>query len=69
MPADNERDLKEVPDEILKSLKLVFVRDVDEVLPVALEATSEEIFSGPDSDGSVAQSLRAGVELHDAPAQ
>lgn len=69
MPADNERDLKEVPDEILKSLKLVFVRDVDEVLPVALEATSEEIFSGPDSGGSVAQSLRAGVEIHDAPAQ
>lgn len=69
MPADNERDLKEVPEEILKSLKLVFVRDVDEVLPVALEAAGEDIFSGTDSDGSIARSLRAGVEMHDAPEQ
>ena len=69
MPADNERDLKEVPEEILKSLHLVFVRDVDEVLPVALEADREEIFSGPDSDGNVLRGLRVGAETHDMPAQ
>ena len=46
MPRDNEKDLKEVPEEILKDLELVFVDHVDEVLPHALAASSEEIFSG-----------------------
>ena len=69
MPADNERDLKEVPEEIVKSLNLVFVRDVDEVLPVALEASKEEIFSGTDDTGSMIRGLRAGAEEHGVPAQ
>lgn len=46
MPRDNEKDLKEVPEEILRDLELVFVEHVDEVLPEALFATPEEIFSG-----------------------
>ena len=69
MPADNERDLKEVPEEIVKSLNLVFVRDVDEVLPVALEASKEEIFSRTDDTGSMIRGLRAGAEEHGVPAQ
>ena len=36
MPRDNEKDLKEVPDEVLKDLQIVFVDHVDEVLPQAL---------------------------------
>ncbi|MDR2056065.1 MAG: endopeptidase La [Desulfovibrio sp.] len=46
MPADNEKDLQEVPDEVLKDLELVFVEHVDEVLPQALNADNDEIFSG-----------------------
>jgi ATP-dependent Lon protease len=46
MPADNEKDLQEVPDEVLKDLELVFVEHVDEVLPQALDAGADEIFSG-----------------------
>ncbi|MDR1659999.1 MAG: endopeptidase La [Desulfovibrio sp.] len=46
MPADNEKDLQEVPDEVLKDLELVFVEHVDEVLPQALDANGDEIFSG-----------------------
>lgn len=69
MPADNERDLKEVPEEIVKSLNLVFVRDVDEVLPAALEASKEEIFSGTDDTGSMIRGLRAGAEEHGVLAQ
>ncbi len=46
MPASNEKDLNEVPEEVLKGLELVFVEHVDEVLPLALEAASEDIFSG-----------------------
>jgi len=46
MPKDNEKDLKDVPDEILRDLNIVFVEHVDEVLPEALDARYEEIFSG-----------------------
>ncbi len=46
IPVDNEKDLKEVPSEILKDLDIVFVEHVDDVLPHALVGTSEEIFSG-----------------------
>lgn len=44
IPAENEKDLKEVPEEILKSLHIVFVNHVDEVLPLALDGVAEEIF-------------------------
>jgi ATP-dependent Lon protease len=44
MPRDNEKDLKEVPDEILKALEIVFVEHVDEVLPLALAVKEETLF-------------------------
>ena len=59
MPADNEKDLKEVPDEVLRDLELVFVEHVDEVLPQALAATPEEIFSGRGTAQPLWASLRA----------
>lgn len=59
MPADNEKDLKEVPDEVLRDLELVFVEHVDEVLPQALAATPEEIFSGRATARPLWASLRA----------
>ena len=62
MPADNEKDLKEVPDEVLRDLELVFVEHVDEVLPQALAATPEEIFSGR----ATAQPLWASLRAHAA---
>jgi ATP-dependent Lon protease len=37
LPKDNEKDLAEIPQEILSSLKLHFVETVDEVLQIALE--------------------------------
>ncbi|MDR1776416.1 MAG: endopeptidase La [Desulfovibrio sp.] len=46
VPADNEKDLKEVPEEILRDLELILVDHVDEVLPEALAADAAEIFSG-----------------------
>lgn len=59
IPADNEKDLSEVPEEILKDLEIVFVSHVDEVLPHALAADKESIFSGQGADTpSLAASLR-----------
>jgi ATP-dependent Lon protease len=37
LPKDNEKDLSEIPQEILSSLQLHFVETMDEVLQVALE--------------------------------
>ncbi|MCL4386794.1 endopeptidase La, partial [Patescibacteria group bacterium] len=36
MPKDNKKDLEDVPKEVIKDLKFVFVSHMDEVLPVAL---------------------------------
>ena len=58
MPRDNEKDLKEVPDEILTDLQLVFVEHVDEVLPEALAASPEEIFSARAQSTPLYLSLR-----------
>jgi len=50
IPAENEKDLKEVPDEILKDLKIVPVENVDEVLERALVGDSTcSIFCGRDN--------------------
>jgi ATP-dependent Lon protease len=37
MPKRNEFDLDDVPDEVKKKLKFIFVETVDEVLAAALE--------------------------------
>jgi ATP-dependent Lon protease len=37
IPKENERDLKEVPDNIKENLEIVAVKWIDEVLAVALE--------------------------------
>ena len=58
VPADNEKDLKEVPEEILKSLHIMFVRHVDEVLPLALDAEPADIFPRRDDTPSLFVSLR-----------
>ena len=59
MPRDNEKDLKEVPDEVLRDLEIVFVDHVDDVLPQALAASPEKIFSGRATAQPICGSLRA----------
>lgn len=59
LPRDNEKDLEEVPAEVLKDLELIFVDYVDEVLPEALAAPVDKIFSHPESATStLSDSLR-----------
>jgi ATP-dependent Lon protease len=64
LPKDNEKDLTEVPQEILSSLKMHFVETMDEVLQIALErpivplehtgvAPVAEPYSGADKDASL----------------
>ncbi|MGJ3523670.1 endopeptidase La [Nitratidesulfovibrio sp. D1] len=62
VPRDNKKDLKEVPDEILKDLTITFVDHVDEVLPLALEGEAEAIFSGRADEGlPLFRTLREGA--------
>jgi len=50
IPAENERDLKEVPDEILKTLKIIPVETVDAVLEQALVCdNAAALFCGRDN--------------------
>lgn len=60
IPRENEKDLSEVPQEVLKDLDVVFVEHVDEVLPLALDAPAEKIFAGQGKPDAVALSLRTG---------
>ncbi|MGC2769572.1 MAG: endopeptidase La [Candidatus Acidiferrum sp.] len=65
LPKDNEKDLTEVPQEILSSLKMHFVETMDEVLQIALERpivplehtgvapAVAEPYSGADKDTSL----------------
>ena len=60
IPRENEKDLSEVPQEVLKDLDVVFVEHVDEVLPLALDAPAEKIFAGQGKPDALALSLRTG---------
>ena len=45
LPAENERDLKEVPKAILKDVEIVLVESMDQVLCEALQdVTRESLF-------------------------
>jgi ATP-dependent Lon protease len=47
IPQENNKDLKDVPQEILRDLQIVQVSHMDEILPQALvNVSSEEIFCG-----------------------
>ena len=50
IPRDNEKDLKDVPKEILRGMEVVLVDHIDEVLPQALIAQREEIFKNENDD-------------------
>lgn len=58
VPRENEKDLKEVPEEILKALHIQFVEHIDEVLPLALVSEAEDIFSEIHTDEPFTTSLR-----------
>ena len=69
IPADNEKDLKEVPEEVLKDLDIKFVDHVDEVLPMALAASKEQLFGGREHCALFSHSLRRGHDMTPTPAQ
>ncbi len=61
IPKDNERDLKEVPDNIKEHLDIVAVKWIDEVLSLALE-TMPEPLSDEDYMASAVAASKEGAE-------
>jgi ATP-dependent Lon protease len=58
IPAENEKDLKDVPAEILKDLEIIKVEHMDMVLPLAmLDVDAEHLFCGQGGYTPVSQSL------------
>jgi ATP-dependent Lon protease len=47
IPKDNEKDIKEIPPKILKSVELVCVEHMDEVLRKTLVLENPESFLAP----------------------
>ncbi len=59
IPKENNKDLKEVPREILRDLEIIQVEHMDEVLPQALiDVQATEIFCGQGVDLALLNSLR-----------
>ncbi|MCH7890927.1 MAG: hypothetical protein IH921_05425, partial [Gemmatimonadetes bacterium] len=42
LPKSNQKDLKEVPDEVQNEIEFVFVETIDDVLPAAFASSQEE---------------------------
>jgi len=62
MPKENAKDLREIPKRVLKTLRVVPVEHMDEVLRIALVIPDAENFL---KDGSVAVDWRQPVERRD----
>lgn len=64
IPSENEKDLKEVPEAVLKGLEIKFVDNVDQVLPLALLHNDGTLYSSEHDPAAFCTSLRSGY--HDA---
>jgi len=62
LPKDNEKDLADIPQEILASLTVHFVETMDEVLQVALERPIVPIEHAAVAPVAAAESFVAGTE-------
>ena len=58
IPKDNKKDIEEIPKEITSSLKMKFVSHVDEVLPIAFNKKSAEIFQTSNNNADLVLSLK-----------
>lgn len=59
IPIDNKKDIEEIPKEITNSLKMKFVSHVDEVLPIAFNKKSTEIFQSTTDNANFIDNLKS----------
>jgi ATP-dependent Lon protease len=64
IPKDNEKDVKDIPEEIIKELQVILVDHVDQVLVNALDVKSaKEIFKNRGERGSGIKAQYTGHQL------
>ena len=51
LPKENEKDLKELPEAVVKDVELVLVETMDEVLAIALERPIEKVADSENGEG------------------
>lgn len=66
IPKENERDLKEVPDNIKQDLEIIAVKWIDEVLAIALEKTPEPLSDKEYLAGAVQPGKDASADADEA---
>ncbi len=66
VPKDNEKDVRETPEAVKKGLRIVFVEHVDEVLPIAIEASLDDLFPGREKFVPIVKSLKLKDEATDS---
>ncbi len=64
IPRDNEKDLKDIPDKILKDITIVMAEHMDEVIQLALAPAAAKVF-----DGKILEDKRFFTETSDIPPQ
>jgi ATP-dependent Lon protease len=66
VPKDNERDLRDIPRQVLSQLEIIPVEHMDEVLTLALAVSGpEEIFKGLHEDEAEEEADADGAESED----
>ncbi len=65
IPAQNKKDLEDVPAEILKKVRIVPVTKIDEVLKLALEKYPPSLAATPAGSGSKKRTARSGGSAPD----
>ena len=59
LPADNENDLMDVPENVRDNLEFHFVKRMDELVPLVLQAESRRRKAGPTLNGRASRSSNA----------
>ena len=54
LPVENEKDLEDIPEDVRSAIQFHLVKDMDEVIPVALDGTLPAVAPGNDATGAVA---------------
>jgi ATP-dependent Lon protease len=67
LPRKNEKDLRDIPDEIRKQIKLVSVDSMDQVLEAALRRQPEPLGGGPTGEAGKGRKTGKGKEEGESP--
>lgn len=62
VPKENQKDIKEIPEDILENLEIIFVEHMDEVLPYAFGLEADKVYSRSTYEMDFVQNLRKAID-------